>query len=893
LWLEGVAGIGKTTLWRAGMELARASGWRVLACRPTSSETAFSFAALADLLGPVVDEVMPRLPPPQRAAIGAALALVEDEPVSSDERIVGLALLSALRLLAARGPILLAVDDVQWLDSASATALRFATRRLEDEEVKLLLSARIEAGAEPLEIERDLGERLFRIRVGSMPIGALHRIVVARFGQSLPRHVLARVHEASAGNPFYALEIAGGLHDQGVALGPGEPLPVPPTVEALPRARIMRLPEAVRDVLELAALLSEPTVEILEAAGADAQRLDRAVAAGVIEPIDDRIRFTHPLLASAVVSSMGPQRRRRLHARLGGLELDPEERARHLALASGGRDAATADSLEQAARHAALRGASASAAELAELAARRTPHEDREGRWRRMNEAGLRHGAAGDFARARALLEPLAKEIPAGPQRARVLLNLADIRWDDTREMIALAEGALAAIGDDDVSRARLHALLGTWTYGAALKLRHLRAALEAAERAGDRELTVLALVDLVHEEVALGQMTPGLLERAVALRDAAGARMLSRVPGFEHPAQALGATLTRLDRFDEARALLEAARADALEHGAYPAVAFTCVALSELACRLGDWRSAAAYASELEELLDQLGLEGTSPFSLHARARVDAHLGNVDEARAVAGRGIDISRAVGMWGYVALNQGVLGFVELSLGDVQAALRYLQPAVRRLDEDGWRDPSSDVRPNAIEVLVSAGELDEAARLLADLEDWSRMVGAAATAAVCLRCRGLLRVAGGDRDGALAAFHEALQSFERLPTPFEHGRTLLALGSLQRRARQKRPARGSLGAALATFEQLGARLWVEKARAELAQLGGRRFQDGRLTAAEHRIASLVARGHSNQQVADALFISPKTVEWNLSKIYKKLHVRSRTELAAKLAQRGHG
>jgi DNA-binding CsgD family transcriptional regulator len=888
LLLAGEAGIGKTTLWRTGIELALERGYRALACLPTASETAFSFAGLSDLLSPVVDEVLPRLPAPQRAALGAALALVESEAENTDERVVGLALLSALRRLAARDPVLVAVDDVQWLDPASAAALRFAARRLQDESVKLLLSGRVERGAAPRQVERDLADRLLRIRVGPLSSGDLHRVIVGRFSRSLPRIALLRVHEASAGNPFYALEITRFLLERRSPPSPGDPLPVPPTIEELLHARIKRLPAATREVLEAAALLSEPTIGVLEGSSPEPEPLDRAVIDGVIEVIDDRIRFTHPLFAAAVVSMIGPRRRRRLHARLAAFELDPEERARHRALAGDGPDAATAESLEAAAQHAVLRGAHSSAAVLAELAARRTPGSDREARWRRLIEAGLRHAASGDFSRARAVLEPLLEEIPAGPARARVLLNLADIHWDDTPEMISLAERALAEVGEDDVSRARIHGILGAWLpmVDAATRLSHLRAALEAAERAGDEELTVLALVDLVSEEVAAGQMAPGRLERALAIAGAAGGQMLPRVPHFENPGQGLASALIRLDRFDEARVLLERARRDGLAQGAYPAVVFTCVALTDLMCRVGEWPSAALYASELAELCDQLGLELRSPFASYARARVEAYFGNVDEARAAAGRGIELSAKVGMTGYLALHQGVLGFLELSLDDPAAAVDFLQPAVRRLDEDGWRDPCGDLRPNAIEALVASGELDEAAELLSDLADWSQVVNAPAAQAACSRCRGLLRAARGDRDGAFAAFAEALRAFERLPTPFERGRTLLALGGLQRRAKQKRAARESLAAALATFEGLGARLWAEKARTELAQLGGRRAQDAALTPTESQIASLVAQGRTNQQVADMLFISPKTVEWNLSKIYKKLHVRTRAELAAK-------
>jgi DNA-binding CsgD family transcriptional regulator len=895
LLLEGVPGIGKTTLWRAGIELGRARGYRVLWCRPAASETAYSFAALGDLLSPVVDEVLARLPAPQRAAMGAALALAENDGPEADERVVGLAVLSLLRLLAVRDPVLVGVDDVQWLDPASAAVLGFAARRLQDEPLKLLLSVRVEPGAVPLQVERELADRLLRVRVGPLSSSDLHRIVVARFGRPLPRPTLLGVHHTAGGNPFYALEITRFLLEQAKPPGPGDPLPVPPTLEELLRARVARLPLAAREALEAAALLSEPTLQALEGTGADPAWLDLAVAAGVAELVDDRVRFTHPLLAAAVSSTIGPGRRRRLHGRLAELELDPEERARHLALAITGPDGVVADALEGAAQHAVLRGAAASAAQLAELAAQRTPPEDREGHWRRLIEAGLRHATSGDFARARVLLAPLLEELPPGPLRGKVLLNLADIGWDDNRERISLAKRALVEV-DDDVSRARLHSLLAAIDmFNLPGALAHLQAALEAAERAGNQELTVLALVSRIDTEIAAGQMTPGLLARALALAEATGGRLLPRVPHFESPAQVLGMALLRLDRLDQARAILETARADGLAQGAYPAVGFTCAVLTWVTWRLGDWPAAARYAAEFSELFEQLGLERLSPWPLYATALVDAHLGHVEQARAAATRGVALALEVEGedGGWVMQNRGVLGFLELSLGNPAAAVDLLRPGARFLHRAGWRDPFGDLKHNAIEALILVGELEEAAESLADLEDWSHSVDAPAVAATARRCRGLLRAAQGDHDGALEALTEAARAFQQVPVPFERGRTLLALGALQRRAKDRGAAQASLGAALAGFQQLGARLWADQARAQLAQLGGRPPQDGKLTPTETQIAALVAKGRTNQQVADALFVSPKTVEWNLSKVYRKLHVRSRAELAAKLARRAQG
>jgi DNA-binding CsgD family transcriptional regulator len=472
-------------------------------------------------------------------------------------------------------------------------------------------------------------------------------------------------------------------------------------------------------------------------------------------------------------------------------------------------------------------------------------------------------------------------------------LNLADIHWDDYKEMISLAERALAEV-DDDVSRARAHAILGAINHLDLPKaIDHLHAALEAAERAGDQELAVLAQVSRLEWEVCAGRLTPGLLERALALADATGGRMLPRVPHFESPAQVLGSVLLRLDRFDQARAILETARADGLAQGAYPAVGFTSRALSELMGRLGDWPAAARYAAEFSELFEPLGLDRLSPWPLYTTALVDAHLGHVEQARAAATRGSALSIEVEDDDWLWQNQGVLGFLELSLGNPAAAVGFLRPAARRLHQLRWRDPFGDLKPNAIEALILVGELEEAADWLADLEDWSHSLNVAAVAATARRCRGLLRAARGDHDGALEALTQAAQAFQLLPVPFERGRTLLALGTLQRRAKQRGAAQASLGAALAEFQALGARLWAEQARGQLAQLGGRPPQDARLTPTETQIATLVAQGRTNQQVAAALFVSPKTVEWNLSKVYKKLHVRSRAELAAKLAQQAQG
>ena len=895
LWLEGAAGIGKTTLWRAAVELGREREYHVLACQPTAAETAFSFAALGDLLRNDIAGLLPELPGPQRRALEMALALRENEGEEVGEHVIGLAFLSALQLLAARHQVLVAVDDVQWLDPPSAAVLQFAARRLTGASIKLLVAARVEEDGQPLQLERDLAPQLLRIDVGPLSLGALHRLVLPRLGEPLSRPTLRKVHDASGGNPFYALEIARFLLERGSTLQPAEPLPVPRTLEELVHARLDRLPATVRHLLEVAAFLVEPTPAALSAAASDreleADTLDRAIAAGVIELEGGRIRFAHPLLAAAVVAGVGPQRRRQVHARLAQVVVEPEERARHLALATKGTDAKVAESLEQAAEHAARRGAPAVAAELGELAAQRTPAVDREARWRRLIEAGLRYATAGDLVRARSLLEPLIDEIPPGPQRAGVLLNLADFGWDDTGAAIELAERALAEVGDNHACRARIHMVLSSHALEAEAgsALGHSRAAQEAAGRAADAELRLLALVNLVHVEVCVGEPTPGRLERALARVGTDRARD-ARIPHFESPHFVLGLALLGLNRFEEAKTLLDRARVDSLEQSVPFAAACADDFLAEVECRLGNWQAAALHASEGSELYQQLGMEN-QPQQLYATALVDAHVGNVDAARTAAELGSAIATKTGQEFWAIANRRVLGLLELSLNNPARAVEHLQPPARARIATLLHMPSNcDFLETAIEAFVAVGDLDAAAELLDALQARAKGIDSPWERAIRARCRGFLQSAQGDHDGALEAFDDALREHEQLNLPFDRGRTLLALGVLQRRLKQRRAARASLEVALGAFEELGARLWAEKARTELKRIAGRTPTGDVLTPTERRVAELVAEGRPNKEIATMLFVTVKTVEANLTRIYGKLGIRSRTELARLLVHK---
>src|ERR687898_745766 len=302
LVLEGEAGMGKTTLWRAGVEAAGSAGLRVLRAEPAESETALSFSGLGDLLDPVLDEALEPLPAGQRSALARALVLEDAAGSSPDAHAVGVALLNAFRGLASSRDLLVAVDDVQWLDAASAAAFAYAARRLRAEHVGLLLARRSGTEASVLEeLKRTSGCSV--LDVGPLDTDSLHQLVQAHLGVPLPRPLLSEVHQASGGNPFFALEIVRTLTRSGVSVEAGKPLPVPDSLHGLVHGRLLALPSESRDFLAAAAAHAHPTISITEeASGVDRDvGLVPALEARVVETEDERIRFTHPLLAAGAL----------------------------------------------------------------------------------------------------------------------------------------------------------------------------------------------------------------------------------------------------------------------------------------------------------------------------------------------------------------------------------------------------------------------------------------------------------------------------------------------------------------------------------------------------------------------------------------------------------------
>src|SRR4051794_9916847 len=387
LLLEGEAGIGKTTLWSQGLVSSAARRQRVLRCRPGERETQLAYAALGDLLSDVSDEALADLPAPQRRALEVALLRAEPEGEQSLQRAVGLGLLGVLRALADDAPTVLAIDDAQWLDRPSESALAFVARRVEDERLGFFCVRRGHGTDVPLELDRALpGARFGRLTLADLDAGELELLLRTDLGAPLSRRTLERVRRAAGGNLFFALEIGRALAVRGGALDPAEELPIPANLLELVRDRLELMPPGARAAAQVASALSRPTVRVVDAALAargEPPAAGEAVAAGVLERDGERLAFAHPLLATVAYQLLEPEERRVLHAGLAAVLSDPEEQAPHLALAADEPDEAVASALDEAARRAAARGAPDAAADLLEQARRLTPAGDGDARRRR------------------------------------------------------------------------------------------------------------------------------------------------------------------------------------------------------------------------------------------------------------------------------------------------------------------------------------------------------------------------------------------------------------------------------------------------------------------------------------------------------------------------------
>lgn len=885
LLITGEAGIGKTVLWGAAAERARVRGWRLLSCAPGEAEAQLSFAALGDLLTDPLGALAQRIPAPQRRPLEVALLLRPAEGAPPDRRAVALATTAVLRLLAEQDPVLVAVDDCQWLDASSMHALAFALRRLSTDQVRVLLTRRTGTAATDAALLADRDP--VHIDLCPLSFGAVQRLLTDALASPVNHSTARRLHESAHGNPLHALELARVL-DRTV---PWTPLTfVPPAdLAELVRSRLARLPAATREVLLVASAMSYPTIELLEAAGLPHvdEEIDRAVDAGLLLVDRTRLRFAHPLFASGCYRSATPARRRRAHARLAEIVADPERRARHLALARTEADESVAGDLDAGARHAHARGAPHAAAELAELARTLTPADDAVASERRAREAARYLLEAGESARARQMLEDVLAQQHPGPERARTLIALSAVLFDQdgVAAMRAAARQAIEeAAGDPQVAAEAHLALVERGELPAREALDHLARAREIldAQHGVDPQLHAAAMRDEAISRWQLGEGMPReLMARASELE-----QQSPWPPAVAWRARTcLGECIKYLDCFDEADDILRESERSAESAGDAGSVADIAGHRAELALWLGHWDVADEQAERAVESALVSEQRGRLALAVYFRCLVRAHRGLVDAARADARTALqEAARADDPWD-VHLVRSALGFLEISLGDAARAAQQLAQV------DALASTADLVQPRQwrylgdhVEALIGCGDLAAAHDRCAALHRWAAEMGTLSARAAADRAGGLLHDATGEPEAALAALQAALAAFEQLPLPFERGRTLLALGVVQRRARRRRAARDSLSRALDAFHTLGAPLWAERASSELSRISGRTAAAADLTATEQRVAELVAQGQSNKQVAAALVITTRTVEAHLTRIYAKLGVRSRVELA---------
>lgn len=895
LELEGEAGIGKTTLWAEIGGRAAARGFRVLRSRPTAAETALTFAALGDLLESVPDRVFEDLPKGQREAIEVALLRKEPAGDGLHQRLVGVAVRSVLRSLATEGPLIVAIDDLQWLDSASAITLGFALRRLGDVPVGIL-AARRSGMPSPLDLDAlPPATARYRVPLAPLTLAATHHVLKGYLGAALPRAALVRIHEASGGYPLFAIEIARLLQDAPTGSS-DSPLPIPSTIRELVRQRIRALPSATREVLLIVAAQHDPTVAGVGAALGRTIAADLAVAEREsIASVDgDRIAFSHPLFAAAIYSEAHPEARRDAHARLARTAIDLEARARHRALASLGRDAAAADELAAAARRAAARGAPLAAADLLRLAVRMTPEDEADAIDTRKLALGRVLMLAGDGAEAERVLADAVQTASTRSARARAGLALATLVFelDPGPRSGRIADAALDDARDDLRLTIEAHATLAEVVYDDRRHAaEHAREARRLLGELTDPEpvLETYVLYGYAGAEIRDGKPLPmDVVERALALERRAPPPVVS-----DRISASLGFWLfLTADDLDGGRRWMEATYAAAVDEGDEGSMPYALSHLPLLEFAAGDWPRAEELARRHLALSTDLGQDSQRLAALFNLGQVLVHQGREAEARPLLAELLRDAEAAGSLWDVTKALGLLGALELARGDADAAVVHLLRASEGRDRIG-DDLNRGDDAILVEALVATGQLDRAGKVVDALEQRAWRYGRHSRRATALRSRALLRAALGDLDGAMAALDEALREHDLAPFPFERARTELVLGRVRRRRRERTRAKEAFESALAGFVRLGAAAWAERARGELERVGLRRGSGEALTESERLVAELAATGLTNRDVAAALFLSPKTVEANLARIYRKLDIRSRAELGARVAGQAPG
>jgi len=878
--LHGPDGIGKTALLDAAASAAAARGELVVRLRPARGERLIPYAGIADLVAQLPE---PALPSAQRAALAA---LRQGRPPRAGAPALARRLVLPLLLThcAQARPVLIVLDDCQWLDAESAELISFAMRRRPGPRVRVIAAQR---HPDPAAGRRRAGRLCpaptLELAVPPLAPDDLTELLEA---YGLPCRTASRMHEASAGNPFLALTLAAAL-----PAGPAwRPAPLPDAARELLRDRLAVLPaDSIRTLL-VAALATDPTVTVLLRAGREdaVHDLRLATAAGVAAVDGAAVRFTPPLLATVIAEDASADARTAAHTALAAGAAEPVQALRHRALRSSVPDEAVARSLASAARRCAERGAGRTAAELYLLAADRCPHTIAAQRLDWL-VAAARSGLSGGTATlaGRAAEAVLAADAPPG-HRVRARLVLIDLAGQGLAEMGEMFAAALAEAGDDP---ALLAPVLLRLTWAALLAGDPDRAADEAARTAlaarsaSDPTTEAMALSVLAQIERLRGD--PGwtdTLTQALVLPATPAPDWLHYGPRY------VAARFAMMDdRLDEARAALLSLLVVAEQDRIGEARVEVLRSLSEVATRAGRCREALDYAHRAVRAARRAGLSPGPTWYTAAVAELAG--GSLAAAAAFARHGVRASQQEGDSLYLRRNLHALGQAELRSGQTRSGVA----ALRRLRDleasSGGSDPMI-VRwhGDLAGGLAALGEHTEAAATLTTARTAAARLGDNPGLTGYLdRAAAVVLSESGHADSAVLLSASAAQHFEQLHQPIEQGHALLVQGSAERRRRRYAAARLAIGAALAIFLAADAKPWAEQTERALAgtSAAGAVPIDLGLTSTELRIAVLVRDGASNREIAGRLYLSVKTVEATLTRIYRKLGVRSRTQLSSRL------
>lgn len=878
--VSGEPGSGKTHLLHALARVASEQGWVVLEAVGVEAETVLPGAALLSVLSPVREHVT-ALSAAQRDALTAALGWGSPTDRALDRFLVGAATLALLSAAAQQGPVLVTVDDVQWVDDESAQALAFAARRLSHDRVAVVLSQRSGGPPPP----RFAGVDVVELR-GLSPAAARDLL-----GEGFSTDVAARLVDETGGNPLALLECRRVLdHAQRTGAAPlPTVLPVPETLRSVFVDQLAALSPGSWRAATLCAAATDPdaapVLAALAAEGLDAEECV-AGASDVLTLEGATLAFRHPLLRSATWGRAARSERLSAHTTLAGVLPHGTARTWQQALAATGPDAGLAADLVAVAQADRTRQGFAAASRAMEQAARLAPQPSGRHQWLSIaTEDAL---IAGDTARARRLAsEVLASDAGPGP-RARALLTLG---------LLEQAHGTLVASRDlferaADVAEGRLLLRTLAEVLGTCHLLDDTDGMAAAADRAvaaadpKDPEQAMLAAYVEGAARVVQGRPDIGfpLLNRAIEL--------LETDPSLrDDPRHLVVSSLIPRYLMDPWSALPYAERriARAREAGALGALAMALSVYAMGLAWMGDHVRAHAWAGEAVELLEALELRVDVGTASEAAALEAAYRGRHDDAQRHLARARHVVAVNGFDPMPPHLARVVATCALCAGDLETVVEVLEDQVARFDGVGAYLEPLGVAPDLVEAYLALGRDADARALTTRFRDAQPQPVMPQVAAMVARCEGLVAL---DPVEAATSFEKAIALHEPHTDRLESARTRMLLGMRLRRAGRRVDARAHLDIARREFSAMDLTLWAARAQAELAATGERvHAREGTgesLTSQETRVALLVAQGLTNREVAAALFLSPKTVEHHLGAVLRKRGLRSRTQLARSFA-----